>query len=455
MRVEKPVRIVQLALLFGVIYFVQGMGDPTTGLVSQPDEALLRQWGKTADDIALFGALLSLPWCLKPLFALLSDVVPLGGSHRRNYLLIASAVAAAGFLWLHLMPVQVGAERRLLSWLTLATVGVIFGDVVIDGLMIETGQPLGLTGRLQSVQWASIYGGTILTGIFGGVLSQHHEQKLGFLLCSAMMVVTFVLTWLFVAEPPRRAAAVSWRAALPSLRELAGSRGFLAVGLFMFLWNFNLFCQPVLYLHTTSALGFPDELYGDMVAVGAAGSILACLGYAFYCRRVAMRWLLHLAIVAGIVSNCAYLLLDGRGSALALSAFVGFTYMTASMVQADLAARACTERMTSTVFATFMALCNIASAASTWLGGVWYHHGAAQWGSTASFQSLIVVSSLFTATCWLVVRSIPAHLLTVGAPADEGGTARQSSEGPSFPGRAVGELEGELEADESPRRAAA
>lgn len=450
MRADKPVRIVQLALLFGVIYFVQGMGDPTTGLVSQPDEALLRQWGQTADNIALFGALLSLPWCLKPLFALLSDVVPLRGSHRKNYLLIASAVAAVGFLWLHLMPVQVGAERRLLSWLTLATVGVIFGDVVIDGLMIETGQPLGLTGRLQSVQWASIYGGTILTGIFGGVLSQHHQQKLGFLLCSVMMVATFVLTWLFVVEPPRR-TTVSWRSAVPSLRGLVGSRGFVAVGLFMFLWNFNLFCQPVLYLHTTGALGFPDELYGDMVAVGAAGSMLACLAYALYCRRVAMRWLIHLAIVAGIISNCAYLLLGSRSSALALSAFVGFTYMTASMVQTDLAARACTERMTSTVFATFMATCNIAGAVSTWLGGVWYHHGAAQWGSTASFQSLIVVSSLFTATCWLVVRSIPAHLLTVGAPAGDGEPTPQSSQETSFAGAA----NGESETVESPRRVAA
>lgn len=443
-------RIVQLALLFGVIYFVQGMGDPTTGLDSQPDEALLRQWGETANNVALFGALLSLPWCLKPLFALLSDVVPLRGSHRKNYLLIASAVAAAGFLWLHFMPVHIGAERRLLSWLTLATVGVIFGDVVIDGLMIETGQPLGLTGRLQSVQWAAIYGGTILTGVFGGVLSQHHEQKLGFLLCSAMMVVTFVLTWFFVVEPPRQ-APVSWRSAVPSLRELVGSRGFLAVGLFMFLWNFNLCCQPVLYLHTTGALRFPDELYGDMVAVGAAGSMLACLAYALYCRRVAMRWLIHLAIVAGIVSNCAYLLLGGRTSALALSAFVGFTYMTASMVQADLAARACTERMTSTVFATFMALCNIASAVSTWLGGVWYHHGTAQLGSTASFQSLIVVSSLFTATCWLVVRSIPAHLLNVSAPADDGAATMQASQEPLFAGAA----NGESDADAPPRRAAA
>lgn len=415
----KPVRLVRLALLFGVIYFVQGMSEPTTGLVSQPDEALLRQWGKTADDVALFGALLALPWCLKPIFALISDLLPLRGSHRKSYLLVTSALAAAGFLWLHFMPLPPGAERRLLSWLSLATVAVIFGDVVIDALMIETGRPLGLTGRLQSVQWAAIYGGTILTGIFGGLLSQHHQQKLGYLLCSGMMAVTFLLTVLFVEERRVSAPAVSWRAGLPALRGLIGSRGFLAVGMFLLLWNFNLFCQPVLYLHTTGALGFDDEFYGNMVAVGAAGSMLACIAYAFYCRRVAMRWLIHLAIVTGIISNLAYLMLGDRASALTLSVLVGFTYMTASMVQADLAARACTTSMTSTVFATFMSLCNIAGAVSTWLGGVWYHHGATRWGTSASFQSLILLSSFVTAACWLVVRWMPGELLAVSVGTNE------------------------------------
>ena len=53
------------------------------------------------------------------------------------------------------------------------TIGVAFSDVVIDALMVEEGQPRGLTGRLQSVQWAAIYAATILTGVLGGYLSQY------------------------------------------------------------------------------------------------------------------------------------------------------------------------------------------------------------------------------------------------------------------------------------------
>jgi hypothetical protein len=42
----------RLALLFGVIYFVQGIGEPTEGLIAQPTRSLLRSWGLGADEIA-------------------------------------------------------------------------------------------------------------------------------------------------------------------------------------------------------------------------------------------------------------------------------------------------------------------------------------------------------------------------------------------------------------------
>jgi hypothetical protein len=43
-------------------------------------------------------ALLAVPWTIKPAFGLLSDFVPLFGSRRRNYLLLANGLAAASLL---------------------------------------------------------------------------------------------------------------------------------------------------------------------------------------------------------------------------------------------------------------------------------------------------------------------------------------------------------------------
>jgi BT1 family protein len=49
--------------------------------------------GESPAAIGALMALLALPWTIKPIFGLLSDFVPLFGSRRRNYLLLANGAA--------------------------------------------------------------------------------------------------------------------------------------------------------------------------------------------------------------------------------------------------------------------------------------------------------------------------------------------------------------------------
>jgi BT1 family. len=209
-----------LGVLFGTIYFIQGIGEPTEGLIAQPVRSLLKTWGHSAEEIATFAALLAVPWSLKPLYGLLTDFVPLAGYRRKSYLIVTSIVTTVGLVGLYLFPLSPGSWHWLLLWLLLPTVAVAFSDVVADALMIEKGQPRGLTGQLQSVQWAAMYGATILTGIAGGYLSEHHAERLGFLLCAGGGGRH--------AGPLRRlrARAASWRSA----RELPRCRACLLAG---------------------------------------------------------------------------------------------------------------------------------------------------------------------------------------------------------------------------------
>jgi hypothetical protein len=133
------------------MYFIQGIGDPTSGLIAQPVRSLLKSWGDSPTTIAAFMALLALPWSLKVLFGLLSDLVPLFGSRRRNYLLISSISASLGLLFLYLFPVPAGAHWLLFTWLLLPTIGIAFGDVLVDALMVETGQPRGRSSPVDSM----------------------------------------------------------------------------------------------------------------------------------------------------------------------------------------------------------------------------------------------------------------------------------------------------------------
>ncbi|HVX16220.1 MAG TPA: MFS transporter [Pirellulales bacterium] len=402
----------RLGLLFGTIYFVQGMSEPTTGLVSQPNQSLLCEWGESDEQITAFVAILAAPWCFKPLFGFLSDFFPLLGYRRKSYMVVTSLVAMAGFFALAWWtPWPVGAYSQLLSWLLVPTVAVIFANVVVDAMMIEAGQPRGITGRLQSVQWAAIYAGAILTGKMGGILSEFQEQRLGFLICGCLMSVTFLLSLFGFKETSAKVSSHEWRDALVAVVRSVRSPGVVAVGAFTFLWHFNPFCQAVVYLHMKKHLGFSEDFYGDTMSLIAVGSLVACVTYGMYCRRIPMRRMVHLAVALGVASTWGYWYVSDRTSAVAVSLLTGFTYMTASMILVDLAARACPIAAAGTLFALFMAACNTSSAITTWLGGRLYQSASEHWGGETGFTVVVAAGGLFCAGSWWAIRFLPAHLL--------------------------------------------
>ena len=77
-----------------MLYFVQGLAEPGEGLIAQPVRSLLSGWKKSPSEITQFMAIVSAPWVIKPIYGLLIDFVPLFGSRRRNYLLLATLMTA-------------------------------------------------------------------------------------------------------------------------------------------------------------------------------------------------------------------------------------------------------------------------------------------------------------------------------------------------------------------------
>ena len=142
-------------------------------------------------------ALLAVPWTIKPVFGLLSDFVPLFGSRRRNYLLLANGVAAASLLLLAFIPLAPGSRWLLFALLLPTTMAIALGDVIVDALMVEKGQPLGLTGRFQSIQWTAANTALLLLRVFSVATSQRRGSSRSPLLSAASL-------WLF-------AFAVAWR----------------------------------------------------------------------------------------------------------------------------------------------------------------------------------------------------------------------------------------------------
>lgn len=424
--------VISLGLLYGAIYFVEGIADPTDGLVTQPALALLKAAGHTTGQIAKFSALLTIPWILKPLYALASDFLPLAGLRRKSYLIVAGVIMVAGFAAFFLIPAHtVALYRPLLAGLFCASLGIALSDVVVDALMVEQGQPLGITGQLQALGWACSYGSGILPGLLGGFLVQRHHEWLAFAACTVMAAVTLGLSLLvkerrvarpgpLLADAPAHDAPVAAdppaapaRPPLEVLWQHARSPALLGVLAFLLLWNFNRFCSNgLLYPYMTQTLGMSESFYGLTSTLLSAAAVAACLPYGFLCRRFSMRFLVHMAIVMGILSVVPYWFLTAdRTTAIIITWVAGLAYMLGTLVQVDLAARVCPIEIAGTGFAVFMSATDLSDMFSSWLGGHFFDHFSATLGPHAAFQRLVGLAALCSAACWLLWLVLPAAAL--------------------------------------------
>ena len=90
--------LVRLYCLFGSLYFVQGVIEPTACLPFQPLESQLSARGYGAGEIGRFLGIIGIAWSLKPVFGLISDFFPLAGRRRQPYLLLSTLLTGAAFM---------------------------------------------------------------------------------------------------------------------------------------------------------------------------------------------------------------------------------------------------------------------------------------------------------------------------------------------------------------------
>lgn len=409
----------RLAFIFGALYFVQGIAEPTEGLISQPVKSLLRSWGMDAAEVGQFMFVIGFPWYIKPVYGLLTDFVPILGSRRRSWLILWTAITSAALLFLFLFPPQSGDTTLLMVMLVLPGLGIAFTDVVVDGLMVEEGQPRGITGTLQSVQWACVYGAAIGTGFLGGELAQRGMQTTGFLICGGTALGSLLIAIFMVKDPPTERPAGTLTEAIMALVRAALHPAVLGVGAFLFLVNFSPFGSSVRYMHMTDFLGLDESLYGRMVSVQAVSAVAAAATYGAICRRFQFKTLVHLCIVVAILTTLGWWFLEGGNSAYTIAIFYGYGIMFVTLVQLDLAARYCPPAVAATVFALLMSLSNQAVGLSEVVGGQLYTTGSETWGPQTAFSALVGVGALFTAGCWLLVPWLNRIAATSEAEAPE------------------------------------
>jgi MFS family permease len=400
----------RLAVLFAVVYFAQGM----YGLPDQAISIGFKEQGLTADLVANFFLLASIPWFIKPLYGLISDFLPLFGRRRKSYLLLTSALACTAGL------IAGVSTHHSYWWLailyTTMGFGLAFNDVLTDALMVENGKRHGLTGAFQSVQWAAVTAASILVGLLGGHFAEHRDLHAAFTVAALFPLTVLLMAVFVVREEPAGAEGKEFLRTWAAVRAGLGERSVWLVAAFIFLFNFSPSFGPAFLYYQTDVLGFSQQYIGTLSSISSAASVAGALIYAPLSRLMPLRRLINIAIGLSVLATLAYLLYSGSRSALAIHVVWGVTGMITTLAFLDLAAKACPPRVEATFFALLMSIFNLGTQAAQNVGA---HLYTAFGEGPPAYTWLVMISTAATAAVWLLVPLV--HIERVEAHAREQG----------------------------------
>jgi MFS family permease len=388
----------RLMVFFALVYLVEGTGQ-ISGLIAQPLTFYLKQvhsW--SALDVTSFLAIFNFPWIIKPVYGVLSDLVPLFGYRRKSYLIGANVVAVAAFLWC----ARLTAPSQLVWALQLTAYAMAISSTMCGALLVENGQRLKESGRFVNQQWLWFNAAAIVSAIAGGQLVQRLPPTSALHAAAAIVAVAPVAvllgTLFLIPEEKARIDGPALRETLGGLFAALKKRELWIVGLFLFLYYFSPGLATPLYYTMTDSLKFPQGYIGILGSIAATGWIVGALLYPWLFEGMSSKRLLNLSIALGTVTTASYLLLFNEVSAAILSFCSGFAAMLATVATVTLAADYSPHRSEGFSFAVMMSLINLATASGDIVGSFLFDHLFHN-----KLTPLILVSAAFTAFAFVLV----------------------------------------------------
>lgn len=392
----------KILLLYIVIaYLVQGLAEHFCLLAQPLDNYFLKVQHWDAAQVSVFLAMLMVPWTIKPLYAVISDGLPILGSTKRTYLFLSFLIAAGCNV------VAALCDPNSMSFsLVTASCGMAAATALLCGLVVQT-YNTDAVRKIFSVQAGAYYCACIGAAYLGGWICQaftpERALSIACIACALACLVATVASAAFIAERPAPIGKQVSRA-IAGVRQCLTSRQFYAVAVFIWCWNFSPSFGTPLYFHYTNVMHFPQNVIGQVNSVNAAGMLLGALGYRLLCgSRLNRAMQLHVCIWASVVSTVSFVFLRDVPSATVLELIRGLTSMMGILSIYGLAADVSPRHVETIATATLISIYNFATQASTVVGGNLYVHVFHN-----NLMPLLLVSSATTALCGLLVRYLPA-----------------------------------------------
>ena len=363
-----------------LVYFVQGI----LGLSRLAVSFFLKDdLGLTPTEVAALTGISMAPWTIKPLFGFISDGFPILGYRRRPYLILSGLVGALSWL---AMATVVNTGWAAIGVITLSSLSVTIGDVIVDSLVVERARNESQSdaGSLQSLAWGSSAVGGLVIAYLGGLLLEYTSTRVVFGITATFPLIVTLVAW-WIAEDPVTESA-TWRVIGKQVRQLKQAvtqKVIWMPALFIFLWQATPTADSAFFFFTTNELGFQPEFLGRVRLVTSVAALIGIWIFQCFLKAVPFRvifaWSTLLSMLLGFTmlllvthTNRAIGIDDqwfSLGDSLILTVMGEISFMPVLV----LSARICPPGVEATLFALLMSVLNLAGLLSHELGAVLTH----------------------------------------------------------------------------------
>ena len=148
------------------------------------------------DLVQKLSAFVTFPFTLKVIFGFISDNIPIYGSNKKAYLVLASSLQFVAMTTVTFYPEK--SLTLLATCVFLSYLSVAFADVVVDSLMVINARrdPKNGSSHLQHFVWTCQAVGGIISAIIAGVLTQRDVTPLCFGIYAVFGIIMFFLSML-------------------------------------------------------------------------------------------------------------------------------------------------------------------------------------------------------------------------------------------------------------------
>lgn len=388
-------------IYFATLTMANAIGDPS-GLLSLPLQFTLKdRLGLSPQSLALFEAITFIPVYVGFAFGFLRDRWRPFGLGDRGYFLIGGPIAVACYLWLASSELT---YLPLLGAIFLAMAAYQLFDVASDALLTVVARRYQMTGRLSAIVEGTEAVPGIVAVIAGAAMVSQGSLRLPLMIaafCSLVMVAHAISYPRDAVAEERRERHESAGAAIVRLWNHRPLRTVLIVAA---AWNLSLAWGTPYLFFLSGELQLSSEVLGLARAAGLACAVVVAPIYGVLCRRVALRQLLRLAVIASLAPGFLYLLVSEAADVVIVSVLVGIPTAFGHIALFDLLRRACPRDLEGTAITLSYSALALAAGAGDVVGAWIYARGG--------FAAALIADALANAAVLPLLAALPAGLIS-------------------------------------------